>query len=150
MERAHMRSAKAISSVFRRSLMVAIPVATVVGLTALVYAGVTAFSPGDPLSSSAMNANFNSLQNQITNLQAKIDSAADAGTSTPEMPAGTIVAYGGIIDVTRTAPGIVPYLGNTGNAVGSLQASAFASHSHTATDSGHSHGSPNGGHYLLD
>ena len=60
---------KEMSTTFRRSLMVGIPVATVVGLTALAYAGLTTFTSGQPLSSATMNANFASLQSQITALQ---------------------------------------------------------------------------------
>ncbi len=83
-----------LSSTFRRSLFVAIPVATVVGLTALAYAGLTMFNAGDPLSAATMNANFAALQSQITALQ---------GTGS-SVPAGTILAYGGPIDASHAVP----------------------------------------------
>jgi microcystin-dependent protein len=87
---------KEASSTFRRSLLVAIPIATVVGLTALAYAGLNIFSSGQPLSSTTMNANFALLQSQITALQAGTGIGPDGGTLTvPTTPSGTVVAFPG-------------------------------------------------------
>jgi len=69
---------KQMSTTFRRSLLVAIPVASVVGLTALAYAGLTMFNAGDQLSATTMNANFASLEAQIAALQAQL---GDGGAS---------------------------------------------------------------------
>jgi hypothetical protein len=78
---------KEMSASFRRSILVAIPVATVVGMTALAYAVPNVFSSGQQLSSALMNANFSeleteiggpiygaSLQSQITSLQSQVNS----------------------------------------------------------------------------
>jgi hypothetical protein len=63
---------KQMSTTFRRSLLIGIPVATVVGLTALAYAVPNIFSSGQGLSSSLMNANFASLESEIAALEAEI------------------------------------------------------------------------------
>ncbi len=85
-----------VSTLFRRSLLVAIPVATVVGATALVYAGLNTFSAGQPLSSAAMNQNFTALQSQISALQAALGASPDGGvTSVATVPVGTVIAFAG-------------------------------------------------------
>src|SRR5262245_3596850 len=63
---------KQVSSSFRRGLSIGIPVATVIGLTTLAYAGLTIFNPGDKLSASTINANFAELQSQIATLQSAV------------------------------------------------------------------------------
>jgi microcystin-dependent protein len=96
---------KELSQGFRRSLMVAIPVATVVGLTALAYAGLTTFSAGQPLSSATMNSNFSGLDMRIAALEAAAAQAADAGAlASAGVPIGTVVAYPGPLDSTHLAP----------------------------------------------
>jgi len=75
--------------------MVAIPIASVVGLTALAYAGFVPFTSGQPLSSTAMNNNFAALQSQITALQAAVGVGADGGAPTISIPSGTVVAFAG-------------------------------------------------------
>jgi len=54
-----------MSTTFRKSLLMGIPIATVVGLTALAYAVPNIFSSGQQLSSVKMNANFASLETEI-------------------------------------------------------------------------------------
>jgi hypothetical protein len=92
-----MRLQKEVSSTFRRSLMVAIPVATVVGATVLVYAGVQyTFNSGDPLSSSKMNANFSGLDSRIAALEAATGVGHDGGVTTlATVPVGTVMAFAG-------------------------------------------------------
>jgi len=82
-------------------LLVAIPVATVVGATALVYAALNTFSSGQTLSSSLMNANFSNLDARLKALEAAsgVSVSNDGGTTGLPVfvPPGTIVAYGGSI-----------------------------------------------------
>ena len=72
-----------MSRTFRRSLLVAIPVATVVGATALVYAALNTFSSGQTLSSSLMNANFSNLDARLKALEAAsgVSVSNDGGTT---------------------------------------------------------------------
>ncbi len=70
---------KEMSRTFRRSLLVGIPFATVVGLTALAYAVPNIFASGNQLSASLMNQNFAALETEVsggtggvTNLQAQV------------------------------------------------------------------------------
>ena len=94
-----------LSRTFRRSLLVAIPVATIIGGTALVYAGLTTFSAGQQVSSSAINANFASLQAQITALQ---PAAGDGGTTSAtslQMITATVSAAGGGVTTTACPSG---------------------------------------------
>jgi hypothetical protein len=101
---------KQMSSTFRRSLLIGIPVATVVGLTALAYAVPNIFSAGQGLSSSLMNQNFASLESEIAAQEAEIGgpglysslqsqiNALQAQVNA--LPAATI--SGGSVDSTQT------------------------------------------------
>lgn len=63
------RAVMGARALFRRSLVAAIPVATVVGLTFAAYAAVQTFQPGEPLSATKMNGNFAELEARIKVLE---------------------------------------------------------------------------------
>lgn len=74
------RDATIARTLFRRSLVVAIPVATVVGLTFAAYAAVQTFQRGEPLSATKMNGNFAELEARIKAVEQQGKPVVSVGT----------------------------------------------------------------------
>lgn len=58
--------------IFRRSLFIAIPVATIIGLTAGAYAAIQKFTAGGKLSAAELNGNFTDLDGRVGSLESKV------------------------------------------------------------------------------
>ena len=58
--------------IFRRSLYVAIPVATIVGLTAGAYGAIQKFTAGGKVSAAELNGNFTDLDGRVGSLESKV------------------------------------------------------------------------------
>ncbi len=105
----------AANRVFLRSLLVAIPVASVVGLTALAYAAVQKFNAGDPLTATKMNANFDELQTRLAAVEAFQARATGNGTySVGAVYCGATAATDGKLNGYSGAKGLcAPHCGNS-------------------------------------
>lgn len=65
------RLPRAAALIFRRSLYAAIPLATIVGLTAGAYAAIQTFTAGGKVSAAEMNGNFADLNSRLAAVEAK-------------------------------------------------------------------------------
>jgi len=84
-----------------------IPLAVIAGAAAIAFAGVpNTFTSGEGLSSSKMNANFSALDGRLSALEtAAGETATDGGTTVPVfVPAGTVVAFAGVLGGAVTPP----------------------------------------------